>query len=219
MKNMEFSKKSLIAIFAMVMSCKRDLESPLTLNQKYLVSMVNRRKDIGAREFLKGLPEPEKDKVFKDIAKFAKKIGVEEITADLIWMYFGEDFHVRKVLNDIRRNKDLNSLITSKKSRFIVDHVAKVVEIIRVKKGKVRAKYQNGNISIILEGLRPMCKIQGLKKGKKVLVHFSSIVTHRISKDVVKYLKERQAKNKELMKACRNIRLIDYSESMDIGCK
>lgn len=213
-----FTKGALASIFAVVVSCKQVMRTNLYPNQRYLIEQVKKRKDIEAADFLVGLPEKEKDKVFGAIFDFAKEIGAKRISKTVIWMFFGGQQHFEKSYGEKNELVEKRDLAEENANTFLFSHMLLVVDITGVNGEKFSGVYRNNGREVIFRDLNLLNPGLKVEKGSKVLVHFSSILDISVPADLEKYLMDEQKNIRRFMQACEEIPEISAAKIRSFAC-
>lgn len=202
-------KSALWAVASMVRSCKNLTKTPLKKNQLYLLEILKQQADVPADDFLRGLPEPEKDLVFGELVKFAEANGIAEIDKKTVWRFFGGNEHIRKSAKEIKEDIADGAYAAELEDKMLVAHTLLPVTI-AANKPELVGFYVNEGLHIKVFPLHSYLGEAELLVGHRVLVHFASIVDKVVTLELLQKLLKEQRENDLFKPAARKIKEIDY---------
>lgn len=209
MKKNRITKEALGGLSRIFVSCRPLMGEIITPNQFYLISKAREKQDIYFSDFTRHLPVP--DPTYGQILRFANRQGKNVIDEQVIWEFFGGYPHFLKIKKQIKKLK----LKKDFAKRIFLAHMLIVVRITKIK-GGIEGVYRNRNIEVKVKNLVSTLKDAKLKKNQKILAHYASIVSDKVSADLEKKLKQEQAEENYFLEACRYVKEIDYKDFWDL---
>lgn len=205
MTDLIFTIEAMQAVRDVMKSCKKLMLTPVTENQRYFLKILEKRSSVSTLEFLKGLPEKEKDRLFQDLFDFAGTQVSEIIPVWTVWKYFGGSRHIKKSFEDIAQMKEANHI----SNELLLGHTLLPGKITEIREGKIDVVYSNSEIKILIKNINinpgDVIYIDNI-----VLVHFASVIKTNPEGPLVDIMLQNQSKDEMFISACKSARLIDY---------